>query len=49
LRSYIKKRLRGPENFGVHAINVSEPKVANNHFVINFWMDTTHKLSGYGF
>ncbi|MGB5981632.1 MAG: nuclear transport factor 2 family protein [Nonlabens sp.] len=34
------------ENFEVHGIEVSEPVVADNHFAVKFWMDTTHKPSG---
>lgn len=35
------------ENFEVHATKVSEPLVADNHFTVKFWMDTTHKPSGH--
>jgi ketosteroid isomerase-like protein len=34
------------ENFEVHATKVSDPLVADNHFSVKFWMDTTHKPSG---
>lgn len=35
------------ENFEVHATKVSDPLIADNHFTVRFWMDTTHKPSGY--
>ena len=34
------------ENFEVHGSKVSDPLVADNHFTVRFWMDTTHKPSG---
>jgi len=34
------------ENFEVHGTEVSAPLVADNHFSVRFWMDTTHKPSG---
>jgi len=34
------------ENFEVHGTEVSDPLVADNHFTVRFWMDTTHKPSG---
>ena len=34
------------ENFEVHGTKVSDPVVADNHFAVTFWMDTTHKPSG---
>lgn len=34
------------DNFEVHKIEVSEPLVADSHFTVKFWMDTTHKPSG---
>lgn len=34
------------ENFEVHGTRVSDPVVADNHFSVKFWMDTTHKPSG---
>ncbi|ALM20141.1 hypothetical protein AAT17_02175 [Nonlabens sp. MIC269] len=34
------------ENFEVHGNKVSDPIVADNHFAVTFWMDTTHKPSG---
>jgi len=35
------------DNFEVHATEVSDPLVADNHFTVKFWMDTTHKPSGH--
>jgi len=34
------------ENFEVHGTKYSDPIVADNHFAVNIWMDTTHKPSG---
>jgi len=34
------------ENFEVHGTKYSDPMVADNHFAVNIWMDTTHKPSG---
>lgn len=41
-----KKGAWWEENFEVHATEVSDPIVADNHFSVKFWMDTTHKPSG---
>lgn len=41
-----KKGAWWQENFEVHATKVSDPVVADNHFAVTFWMDTTHKPSG---
>ncbi|WGK64611.1 SnoaL-like domain-containing protein [Croceiramulus getboli] len=41
-----KKGAWWQENFEVHGNKVSEPLVADNHFTVKFWMDTTHKPSG---
>lgn len=35
------------ENFEVHAIEVSDPIIADHHFTVKFSMDTTHKPSGH--
>jgi ketosteroid isomerase-like protein len=34
------------ENFEVHDTKVSDPLIADSHFTVRFWMDTTHKPSG---
>ncbi len=34
------------ENFEVHGNTFSDPVVADNHFAVKIWMDTTHKPSG---
>ncbi|MGB3592160.1 MAG: nuclear transport factor 2 family protein [Nonlabens sp.] len=41
-----KKASWWQENFEVHDGEVFEPLVADDHFVVKFWMDTTHKPSG---
>lgn len=41
-----KKGAWWQENFEVHGNKVSDPLVADNHFTVRFWMDTTHKPSG---
>lgn len=35
------------ETFEVHGNEVSDPLIADTHFTVRFWMDTTHKPSGY--
>lgn len=34
------------DNFEVHGTKFSDPIIADNHFAVNIWMDTTHKSSG---
>lgn len=34
------------ENFDVHATEVSDPLIGDDHFCVRFYMDTTHKPSG---
>lgn len=34
------------DNFEVHGTKFSDPIIADNHFAVNIWMDTTHKPSG---
>ncbi len=46
MKVWQKKGTWWKENFEIHGNKESEPLVADNHFTVSFWMDTTHKPSG---